>query len=202
MAIIDPALAEALAAGRPVQLDLGSGGAGRDGTFGVDHLERPGVALVANLNAPLTALPDACADRIISRHALEHVDDFLGLMGEIWRIARPDAAIEITVPHFSNVFGYSDPTHVRFFGLYTMSYFAEADDQPFDRKVPAFYTGTRFVIDDVRVQFYRLNLLDRLFVPLLSRFVNAAPWTQEFYERRLSGLFRAWQITYHLRPAK
>jgi hypothetical protein len=46
------------------------------------------------------------------------------------RLANPQIAkdleqgelIEIIVPHFSNPHYYSDPTHVRFFGLYTMSY--------------------------------------------------------------------------------
>ena len=67
---------------------------------------------------------------IYSRHPLEHVRNFLPLMAELHRVTRPGGRIEIIVPHFSNPYGYSDPTHVRHFGLYTFFYFADEEDQP------------------------------------------------------------------------
>ena len=38
--------------------------------------------------------------------------------------------------------------------------------------------------------------------PWLQRFVNRSFRRQDFYERRLSGLLPAWQITYIMRPVK
>ena len=188
--------------GVPLKLDLGSGGAGKEGFYAVDHMDLNGVDIIADLNQPLALLPDDSVSHIYTRHALEHIDEFLLLMKELWRVAKSDATIDIIVPHFSNVFAYSDPTHVRFFGLYTMFYFVAPEDQPSQRKVPAFYSETRFYVDSLRIQFYRLNIVDRIVVPIFSKLVNSSFFMQAFYERRLSGLFRAWQITYTMRPKK
>jgi SAM-dependent methyltransferase len=202
MELLNTDVVDDIANGTPLQLELGSGGGAKEGFYAVDHLALPGVDIVADLNKPLSLLPDNSVSYIYTRHTLEHVEQFLPLMQEIWRVAKPDAQIEIIVPHFSNVLAYSDPTHVRFFGLYTMFYFVDKDDQPSKRKVPAFYSDTRFYVDSLRIQFYRLNLFDRLTVPILAALVNSSLFGQEFYERRLSGLLRAWQITYKMRPKK
>ncbi len=202
MEILNPKVAADLAAGRAIGLDLGSGGVPRPGLYAVDHLPLPGVDILADLNAPFELLPDDCVERIHSRHALEHVREFLPLMREIHRVARPGATIEITVPHFSNVYGYSDPTHVRFFGLHTMFYFVAPERQPRRRKVPAFYTDVSFRVESVRLEFYRNGLLDKVLAPWFAFLVNRSYGSQEFYERRLSGFFHAWQIRYVMHPVK
>lgn len=203
MKILNPQLEADIENDVPLKLELGRGEDAREGFYGIDCLELEGLDVLADLNEPLSLLPDNCAESIYSRHTLEHVENFLPLMQEIWRIARPGARIEIIVPHFSNAFAHSDPTHVRVFGLLTMYYFVAKEDQPPGRrKVPAFYSDTRFQIDSIRIQFYRLNLFDRLFVPIFLRMVNYNFFCQRFYERRLSGLLRAWQITYVMRPKK
>jgi hypothetical protein len=202
MELLNSSVVADIANGIPLKLELGSGGSAKEGFYAVDHLTLPGVDIVADLNAPLNLLPDNSVSHIYTRHTLEHVEQFLPLMQEIWRVAKSDAEIEIIVPHFSNALAYSDPTHVRFFGLYTMFYFVDKDDQPSNRKVPAFYSDTRFYVDSLKIQFYKLNLFDRLTVPFLATLVNSSLFWQEFYERRLSGLCRAWQITYKMRPKK
>jgi hypothetical protein len=58
-----------------------------------------------------------------------------------------------------------------------MNYFVDIDKQPHSRKVPAFHSGTRFEIDSVSISFYRLRLLDRIFVPFLRYFVNRSART-------------------------
>lgn len=202
MRIINPELARALEQRAPVRLELGSGGKRRPGFYGVDLLELDGVDAVADLNEPLSALPDDCCEHVYSHHALEHVREFMPLMAELHRITRADGMIEVIVPHFSNPYGFSDPTHVRFFGLYTMNYFVEPELQPKVRRVPCFYTPTRFRMESVKIGFYREGLLDKILYPLIKGFTNAGPWTQDFYERRLSSLFHARQITYRMRPVK
>lgn len=198
MQIINPSVSEDIAGSQPLKIELGSGGKAKEGFYAIDHLPLKGVDIVADLNNELSLLPDNSVSHVFSRHALEHIENFLPLMEEIWRICKPDAEIEIVVPHFSNPLAYSDPTHVRFFGLYTMFYFVDRDDQPSKRKVPCFYSEARFCVESIKIQFYRFNLFDRLTVPLLSSFVNSNFFWQEFYERRLSGIFRAWQITYKM----
>lgn len=198
MKILNASIAADLEAGRGLRLNLGCGRRPRSGYYGVDHLEMPGVDMVADLNRPLSALPDNSVDEIFTRHTLEHVAEFLPLMAELHRVVRPGGRIEISVPHFSNPYGYSDPTHVRFFGLYSFFYFCEECDQP-RRKVPAFYVPERFLVESVRV---RLLTESFFFGRWLSKFVNGSVGRLDWYERRLCRLFPAESIYYVLRPKK
>jgi hypothetical protein len=94
---------------------------------------------------------------LYSWHTFEHVTNFMQLMEEVYRICAVNARITIVVPHHSNGFGYSDPTHVRFFGLYSMSYFVAKDRQPFSRKVRDFYSAASFDLVHVKIEFYRMR---------------------------------------------
>lgn len=82
-----------------------------------------------------------------------------------------------------------------------MHYFMDEVEQP-GRKVPAFYTPTRFSLVSTRIDFYRTSLFDRLLVPFLRVAVNFNFATQAIYERRWAWLWTAWQIHYVLRPVK
>jgi hypothetical protein len=154
MRIINPKVRQAIESGEGLRLNLGSGRRRREGFFGIDHVGLPTTDILANLNEPLTELPDRSVAEIYTRHTLEHVRELLPLMAELHRVCRPDARIEIIVPHFSNPYFYSDPTHVRHFGLYTFFYFADEEDQP-RRKVPCFYTAQRFRVESVQIELMR-----------------------------------------------
>lgn len=198
MEFLNPKIEQDLAAGVLLKLELGSAGNRREGFYGLDHLPLPGVDVVADLNQSLSLLPDNSVSQIFSRHVLEHITEFLPLMKELHRVAAPGCVIEIVVPHFSNPYYYSDPTHVRFFGLYTMNYFVAPERQPALRKVPAFYSDTRFEVEQIKFSFYRMNLLDRLVVPFLRKLVNSSFAMQNMYERRLCHFFHASEISYRL----
>jgi SAM-dependent methyltransferase len=202
MRLANSQVAKDLEQGRTLRIDLGSGTRPRSGFYGVDQLDLPGVDIVADLNQPLDLLPDSCVEHLFSSHALEHVEKFIPLMDEIHRILRPNGVLEVIAPHFSNAYYYSDPTHVRFFGLYTMSYFVDLEKQPGSHKVPAFPTRTRFELESVKLSFYRTNLLDRLFVPFLRYFANRSPAAQNFYERRLCWILPAAEMRYRMRACK
>lgn len=201
MKFVNPALVQDLNLKVPIKLNLGCGLRPKHGFFGVDLVEMDGVDVVADLNEGLPDLPDDSVDEIVTQHTLEHVENFMPLMRELHRIVRPGGKITITVPHFSNVFGFSDPTHVRFFGLYTMFYFVDAKDQP-KRKLPVFYTDTRYKIDSIFINFYRDGLFDRFVGKAMSILVNRSISAQHFYEHRLSSLYHADEITYVMRPLK
>lgn len=188
--------------GKAIKLNLGSGPSRKQGLYSLDHLELEGVDILADLNEPLDLLPDNCTEYVYSRHALEHIQNFLPLMRELHRITKPGGRIEVVVPHFSNPYFYSDPTHVRFFGLYTMYYFVGPSKQPGSRKVPSFYSDIRFDIESIHIEFYGNSLLDKVVAPFMLRFVNHSISFQDFYERRLCHLFHAWQIRYVMRPEK
>ena len=202
MKILNPKILEDLNKGRTIKLELGSGGKERKGFYALDHLELTGVDIVADLNAPLSSLPDNCVEYLYSRHTLEHVQHLLPLMSEIHRLTKPNGTIEIIVPHFSNVYGYSDPTHVRFFGLYSMYYFVARENQPKTRTVPPFYTKVRFKVNSLKIEFYKSGIIDTILSRLFTKIVNLNFSCQDFYERRLSSLFHAAQIRYLIQPEK
>ncbi len=202
MEFLNSKIEQDLANGVPLRLELGSAGNQRDGYYGLDHLPLSGVDIVADLNAPLSLIPDNSVSHVFTRHVLEHVDQFLPLMKELHRVAAPGCVIEIVVPHFSNPYYYSDPTHVRFFGLYTMNYFVAPEKQPVLRKVPAFYSDTRFEVEQIKFYFYRMTLLDRVVVPILRALVNRSFAMQNMYERRLCRFYHAAEIGYRLRVDK
>lgn len=201
MKIINAQIHDDLAAGRPIRLNLGSGGKPMAGYYNVDLLELPGVDVVANLNEPLAALPDNCVEAVSSRHTLEHVDRLLELLAELHRVTRPEARLEITVPHFSNPYGYSDPTHVRFFGLYSFFYFCDTADQP-RRKVPNFYMPHRFRVETIRCRLLKASIADKVLQTLLEPLINRNIAWLDWYERRLCRWLPISDIRYVLRTKK
>jgi hypothetical protein len=201
MQILNPQVLSDLETGRGLRLNLGSGLRPRPGFYGVDQVPLPGVDILADLNEPLTALPDDSVEEVYSRHTLEHVPRFLELLAELHRVTRPGARLEIIVPHFSNPYGYSDPTHVRFFGLYSFFYFCDPEDQP-RRKVPAFYLPQRFRVESVACSLLRESPGDRLLRALLQPLVNANLRCLEWYEKRLCRWVPCESIHYILRTKK
>jgi SAM-dependent methyltransferase len=197
MRIINPKVQEAIDSGAGLRLNLGSGMRPRPGFFGIDHLALPGADIVGDLNEPLSLLPDGCVDEVFSRHALEHVRELLPLMAELHRVCRPNARLEIIVPHFSNPYFYSDPTHVRCFGLYTFFYFSDEDDQP-KRKVPAFYAKQRFRVDSVAIELMRRGRIRHPVSVALQWWINRGVPNIDWYERRICRLFPAESIRYVL----
>jgi hypothetical protein len=201
MKILNEAVLSDLEAGNGLRLNLGSGMRPRPGFYNVDQLPLPGVDILADLNEPLSALPDNSVNEIYCRHTLEHVSRFMELLSELHRITRPDGRIEIIVPHFSNPYGYSDPTHVRFFGLYSFFYFCDPADQP-RRKVPSFYLPQRFQVERVECRLLKQSLGDKLLRAVLQPLINLSPNWLDWYERRLCRWIPANDIRYVLRPKK
>jgi SAM-dependent methyltransferase len=199
--IVNPRVRDDLAAGRPIRLNLGVGRRPRDGYYGLDWIEMPGVDLVADLNRPLSELPDNSVAAVYTHHTFEHVVELLPLLKEIHRVVVPGGAVEVVVPHFSNPYGYSDPTHVRFFGLYTFYYFSDEADQP-RRKVPAFYLPERFAVESVSVTLIPTLLMVKPVRRLAMKVINSSVRLLDWYERSWCRHFPADSIRYHLRVKK
>jgi SAM-dependent methyltransferase len=106
-------------------LELGCGFSKAPGAFGVDMLRGSNADLIHDLNVFPYPLDDSSWDLIICRDVLEHVDDFIRTMEEIWRIGAPGAVVEVRAPFMSSVNYYSDPTHRRAFTSRSFDYFLE-----------------------------------------------------------------------------
>lgn len=199
MGILDKrGLLPTLNASSPVEIELGCGPSKRNANaLGVDALDFPGVDLVGDVFEVLRAFPPGSVIRCSSAHFFEHVDNPAGLLDELARIMPSGAELQIVVPHFSNPYFHSDPTHRNSFGLYTMSYF-ERDDI-LRRKVPMYGREPRFALKSVRLGFNSPFPLRGLIRRVVGRFFNLSHWLQEFHEENLCWLFPCYEIEFRLR---
>jgi len=195
MKIINPKVNDDINSGSPIKLHIGSGNSNLDGYYNLDIADLPNVDIVADLNELLTEIPDNSVSAIYARHSLEHIRNIIGLIKEFHRICRHGAEIKIIVPHFSNPYYYSDPTHVQPFGLYTLHYFMDTEEQE-GRKVPSYYTNARFSPGKCKIEFYKTSLLDKILVPIIRTLTNINYITQFSYERRWVWLWPASDIKF------
>jgi hypothetical protein len=201
MKILNPAVADDLAAGRLLKLDLGCGMRPKAGHYGVDYADLPGVDIRASLEEPLTGLPDNSVGGVTTRHTMEHIVNVLPLLQEIHRVVVPGGTVDVEVPHFSNPYGFSDPTHVRFFGLYTFHYFSDAVDQP-RKPVPNFYMPQRFVIQSIKFSLVPTLIMNKPVRRLTTKILNCSFRLQDWYERAMCRHFPVSSIKYALTVKK
>jgi len=182
----------------PVMLDIGCGASKSRGSIGIDRSNYETVDIVGDAIEILRCFPDSSVDAIITRHFIEHVDDLDTLLAEFVRVTRLGATLEIVAPHFSNPYFYSDPTHRRYFGLYTFCYFAEAD--LFSRKVPAYallsgvqLTGVDLVFKSTRPFFVRHG-----FKRIAGMIFNSCRYMKELYEEFFCYAVPCYEIRYLL----
>ena len=83
----------------PVRVDLGCGGAKRDGYIGMDHQAGPGVDHILDLTADPYPFADASVDAVYSAHFLEHIPEPNHVFREIGRICKDGALVEFWTPY-------------------------------------------------------------------------------------------------------
>lgn len=181
-------LEETIKNGKPLILELACGKKKNENRITVDKVDMPNVDIVADIENGLTFLPDNCVDEIHCRSVLEHIQNFEDLMREIVRVLKSSGKAYIFVPHFSNPYYYSDPTHKRLFGLYTFYYFVETEQQ-LKRKVPEFYTDIRIKIISQQLKFRSVFPILHPFKKLIGWFLNFHPALQAYYEENLCYVF-------------
>lgn len=183
---------------RTVKIELGCGPRKRyPGSIGIDSIDFDCVDIVGDVLEVLSAFPPASADLVTSSHFLEHVQELERVLEEIERVLKPGATMEAVVPHFSNPYYYSDPTHIRPFGLYSFSYLAV--DDHFRRKVPGYVrTALRVRSADLVFKSAPPFYGRHGFKKLLGAIFNATRYLQELYEENLCFLFPCYEIRFVL----
>jgi hypothetical protein len=127
--------------------------------------------------------------RIHMSHIIEHLEDPMRAMAEVYRVARDGADVFIVTPHFSSHNSYVDPTHKRHLAAASFEYFSGKD-------FPSF-TGAPFRFEVVSVE---LTFGGNLVLDNLGRIL--ARLSVKWYERHAAWIFPALDIRAHLRARK
>ena len=100
-----------------MKLNLGCGEVKHDGYINVDKYDVFEPDVIQDLEKFPWAFEDNSVDEIIMHHVLEHLgqttEEYMNILAELHRICKPDAPIEIFVPHPHHFTFIGDPTHVR-----------------------------------------------------------------------------------------
>ena len=117
-------------------------------------------------------------------------------MKEVSRILAKDGILEVIVPHFSNPYFFSDPTHKNFFGLYSFSYFAK--ENILKRDVPKYDISLPLKIESVDLIFksFRPRYLTHSFKKIFQFIFNLTTWTKEFYEENFTSYISCYEIKF------
>lgn len=175
-------------------IDLGPGKSKKRG-IGIDKLNLNNTDIVTDIEEGLTFLDDKSVDKIYSNNLLEHIKNLDTVIKEIHRILKNKGKFYCTVPHFSNPYFYSDPTHVRFFGYYNFYYYADKQSMnKLKRKVPNFYNNIKFEIVTQKLIFNSPFKIQRILLKIFQIIINKNIYLQEFYERHLCGMIKADKI--------
>ncbi len=155
-------------------MDLGCGGNKRPGYYGIDVLARPGIDIQCDLDHGIPLMTN-CVDRLNCSHFLEHVDDLIFMLGEIYRVCKPGARLDIAVPYYMSEGAFGDPTHKHWFNERTFRYFDPGWD------LSALYGFPfRFAIKGFSYEYSAgglnrfLKVLGR--VPSVNRLIRARVW--------------------------
>jgi SAM-dependent methyltransferase len=177
------------------KLNLGCGQYAKQGYVNLDIVNLQGVDIVHNLNNYPYPFNDNEFDEIFCHHVLEHLDDIVKPLEEIWRITRNGARIIIEVPIFPGIGAVVDPTHKSFYTFGTFDYFT--GDKLFQH-----YTKAEFKIIRRYLTFSFTLLPFKYINKLLNKIVNAHIKLQKAYFWNFSYLFPASSLNVELETLK
>jgi len=105
------------------KLTIGCGKDIKKDFVNLDIAKLPGVDVIHNLNKYPWPFKDNEFEYIYCDNVLEHLEDIIKPLEEIWRISRSKARIRIIVPIFPSVWSFCDPTHKSIYTYFTFNYF-------------------------------------------------------------------------------
>ncbi len=101
-----------------IKLNVGCGDDYKKGFINLDFNKEVKADIYHNLEKrfPFT---DNEFDYILLDNVLEHIPNLFKIIDELFRISKPDAIIDIYVPHFSGIYASKHPAHFHQFGIGT-----------------------------------------------------------------------------------
>lgn len=176
-----------------MKLNLGCGRDKKVGYVNVDSSKQVNPDKVWDLEITPLPFEDNSIEEISAEHVLEHVNRFIPLVHDLWRISKNGAKINIKVPFYSSWGQYNNPTHVRFFTPFTFNYFCS--EYNYSHQV-----GTEkpiFSMERVKINFGigTSKKVNWLFNPLINL-------NHKVYCRFFSYIIPAAEIEYELKIIK
>ncbi|WP_440931017.1 class I SAM-dependent methyltransferase [Candidatus Pelagibacter sp.] len=125
------------------KLNLGSGNEIKEDFINVDFKQDINVDVVHNLNNFPWPFENNTFSEVLAENVIEHLDDFMKVMEEIYRVTKQDSLIKISVPYWNSSYAYIDPTHKKGFHELTFSFFDP--ESPYCKQRP-YYSKARFKV--------------------------------------------------------
>jgi SAM-dependent methyltransferase len=147
------------------KLHLGCGDVIKKDFVNLDVAKLPGVDVVWNLNKFPYPFEDNTFEYVEAIHVMEHLDDKLKPLDEIWRICKNKAIVHIEVPNYNSYLAAIDPTHKQFFNFFTYDVISVTGKR-------SYYLKAKFRVKRKYVRGLRLIPTTRLKVLLNKVFGN------------------------------
>lgn len=175
------------------KLNLGCGKFPLKGFVNIDIFSYKYIDLIADFNNNLP-FKDNIFNEVYCSHVIEHLDDILKIMQEIFRISKNNAIVIIKVPHFTAFNALSDLTHKRVFGWKTFDVLEQLKDK--------YNIDAKFFVVRKRINFSRGKFLS-IFNPVMNLFINnILLFKFNFYERFFCYILPSEEIIYRLKVIK
>ena len=155
-----------------MKLNNGAGHDIYDGWINHDIAALPGIDVVHDLNLTPWPWNDESMDEVVAYDVIEHLDDFIKIMEELWRVMAVGGRAKIRVPYMGSWSFAADPTHRRAFHESTFMFFDPTSSLCQER---SYYSHARFTV----------KTYSYICAPFIPFFV--IPGIGEFHVRRRFG---------------
>ena len=153
-----------------LKLNIGSGAHRQPGYLSVDNNENAGPVDVShNLDVLPWPFAESSTGEVVMDHVLEHLEDTIGIIQELYRICADGATIVIRTPHYSC--NWTHPGHKRAIGVGLFDHF--------DPRVEEHYGQCRFQVERVVLHWmrprYRTSWMRTAVSAVIDWFANLSP---------------------------
>lgn len=166
-------------------LHLGCGISKPENHFGIDINPRSNANLKFDLDSFPWPLPDNHFEEVHCPAIIEHLNNFYQVFEEIYRVCKNGAKIYISIPHYSDVAAFTDPTHVKYFTSYSFDVLTQNTKW-------SYYTNAQFKFVKFKIIFLSFwRMLGIQFIINITFKYKILKSLRKFWESYLCFIIRA-----------